>query len=57
MTHDLWSNLNRCIREYLVKVTLASLVEAQLAKSAATTVLNDRRTNPKKAVLAAVNAL
>ncbi|MDA8328557.1 MAG: Fe-S cluster assembly transcriptional regulator IscR [Betaproteobacteria bacterium] len=32
MTHELWSNLNTHIRDYLETVTLASLVNAQLAK-------------------------
>ncbi|MHB1676770.1 MAG: Fe-S cluster assembly transcriptional regulator IscR [Sulfuriferula sp.] len=53
MTHDLWTNLNQCIQSYLVKVTLASLVEAQQKKSATTTVVCDRRTKPDKATAAA----
>lgn len=32
MTHELWSNLNTHIRDYLETVTLADLVNTQLAK-------------------------
>lgn len=35
MTHDLWSTLNRKMFEFLQSVTLASLVEQQKAKEAA----------------------
>ena len=44
MTHDLWSDLNRTIYEYLASVTLASLIEKQHGKQAeCTTVLLDKR--------------
>ncbi|HET9113825.1 MAG TPA: Fe-S cluster assembly transcriptional regulator IscR [Burkholderiales bacterium] len=49
MTHELWSNLNQCIQNYLVRVTLASLVEAQQKKSATTSVVCDRRIKSDKA--------
>ncbi len=39
MTHELWTNLNICIEEYLQTVTLASLVQAQRAKEGNTAVL------------------
>ena len=32
MTHDLWSTLNRKMYEYLSSVTMAELVERELAK-------------------------
>ena len=54
MTHDLWSNLNQCIQNYLVKVTLASLVEAQQVRSVTTSVICDRHINPRKVSQAAV---
>ncbi|MGR2662230.1 MULTISPECIES: Fe-S cluster assembly transcriptional regulator IscR [Chromobacterium] len=41
MTHDLWTNLNVTIFDYLSKVSLASLVEQQKAKE--NTVLQDKR--------------
>ena len=54
MTHDLWSNLNQCIQDYLVKVTLSSLVEAQRVRSTPTAVVCDRRINPGKVSVATV---
>lgn len=54
MTHELWSNLNQCIQNYLVRVTLASLVEAQQKKGAATSVVCDRRVKSDKAPVAPV---
>lgn len=41
MTHDLWTNLNATIFDYLSKVTLAGLIEQQRAKE--TNVLQDKR--------------
>ncbi|HJV07701.1 MAG TPA: Fe-S cluster assembly transcriptional regulator IscR [Chromobacteriaceae bacterium] len=41
MTHDLWTNLNATIFEYLSKVSLADLVEKQLAKEQS--VVQDKR--------------
>ncbi len=43
MTHDLWTNLNRRMQDYLQSVTLASLVEAQRQKALAVSVLHDER--------------
>jgi len=43
MTHDLWTNLNRRMQEYLQSVTLASLVDAQRQKALAVSVLHDER--------------
>ena len=43
MTHDLWTNLNRRMYEYLHSVTLANLVEQQHAKSGSVAVLHDER--------------
>ncbi len=50
MTHDLWTNLNATIYDYLTSVTLGSLVDNQLAKlqNAEVTVLIDKR-GPKAA--------
>lgn len=41
MTHDLWTNLNATIFEYLSKVSLASLVEKQQASES--NVVQDKR--------------
>ncbi|MTD32810.1 Fe-S cluster assembly transcriptional regulator IscR [Paludibacterium denitrificans] len=41
MTHDLWTNLNATIFEYLSKVSLADLVEKQLTKEQS--VVQDKR--------------
>ena len=43
MTHELWTNLNRRMYEYLHSVTLANLVEQQRAKAAQVSVLHDER--------------
>jgi Rrf2 family iron-sulfur cluster assembly transcriptional regulator len=49
MTHDLWSDLNRTIYEYLASVTLAELIDKQRAKcsgqvpSSGECVLHDKR--------------
>ena len=50
MTHDLWTNLNATIYDYLTSVTLGSLVDNQLAKlqNAEVAVLIDKR-GPKAA--------
>ena len=45
MTHDLWTNLNRRMYEYLHSVTLAGLVEQQRMKAAQQSVLRDERAN------------
>ena len=54
MTHDLWTNLNATIYDYLTSVTLGSLVDNQLAKlqNAEVAVLIDKR--GPKATAAAV---
>jgi len=41
MTHDLWTNLNTTIFNYLSQISLASLVQEQLAKD--TVPLHDKR--------------
>ncbi|MCK6395383.1 Fe-S cluster assembly transcriptional regulator IscR [Zoogloea sp.] len=43
MTHELWTNLNRRMYEYLHSVTLASLVEQQRQKAGPVSVLRDER--------------
>ena len=43
MTHDLWTNLNRRMYDYLDSVTLASLVEQQHAREAKIAVVKDQR--------------
>jgi Rrf2 family transcriptional regulator, iron-sulfur cluster assembly transcription factor len=43
MTHDLWTNLNATIFSYLSQVTLASLVEQQLAHDEDAAVVQDKR--------------
>lgn len=43
MTHDLWTNLNRRMYEYLHSVTLASLVEQQHRKAGHQAVIHDER--------------
>ncbi|MBV1777072.1 Fe-S cluster assembly transcriptional regulator IscR [Burkholderiaceae bacterium DAT-1] len=52
MTHDLWSDLNRTIHEYLASVTLGQLMDKQLAKNAACHVLHDKRGTPLEALQA-----
>jgi len=56
MTHDLWAALNAKMYDYLSSVTLAGLVERQLAKEAKTgsaAVIEDRRIGPQPRTLAA----
>lgn len=43
MTHDLWTNLNKRMHEYLASVTLYDLVNQAKAKAVATTVAMDER--------------
>jgi len=43
MTHDLWTNLNKRMYEYLDSVTLLGLVEQQHARAAKIAVLKDKR--------------
>lgn len=56
MTHDLWTNLNATIFDYLSKVTLFSLVAQQHAKE--TTVMQDKReATPQRARVTPTGAL
>ena len=43
MTHDLWTNLNKRMHEYLVSVSLADLVNQPKAKAVAATISMDDR--------------
>lgn len=43
MTHNLWTNLNRKMYDYLGSVSLASLVQEQRSESGAEVVLQDQR--------------
>ncbi|WP_227814367.1 Fe-S cluster assembly transcriptional regulator IscR [Nitrogeniibacter aestuarii] len=43
MTHDLWTNLNKRMFEYLDSVTLKGLVEQQHARASKIAVLKDKR--------------
>ncbi|QID18056.1 Fe-S cluster assembly transcriptional regulator IscR [Nitrogeniibacter mangrovi] len=43
MTHDLWTNLNKRMFDYLDSVTLHGLVEQQHAREAKVSVLKDQR--------------
>ena len=49
MTHDLWTNLNKRMYEYLNSVTLASLVRQQLERKAEEKVVHDHRTSREHA--------
>ena len=53
MTHELWSNLNKRIQEYLRAVTLASLVDDHLASKQQTNVVHDQRIKRDKISVAA----
>ena len=53
MTHELWSNLNKRIQEYLRAVTLASLVDDHLASKQQTNVVRDQRIKRDKISVAA----
>ena len=56
MTHDLWTNLNATIFDYLSKVTLLSLVVQQRAKE--TNVMQDKReATPPRARVTPTGAL
>lgn len=52
MTHELWTNLNACIQDYLSTVTLANLVQQQRAKLAVTAVVGDCRVKKDTATAA-----
>jgi Rrf2 family iron-sulfur cluster assembly transcriptional regulator len=43
MTHELWTDLNRHMFDFLDSVTLASLVERQRKAGSSVTVLKDER--------------
>ncbi|MDR2239971.1 MAG: Fe-S cluster assembly transcriptional regulator IscR [Zoogloeaceae bacterium] len=43
MTHDLWTNLNKRMHEYLASVSLLNLVEQPKAKAIAATITLDNR--------------
>ncbi|SUX30297.1 Uncharacterised protein [Chromobacterium vaccinii] len=60
MTHDLWTNLNVTIFDYLSKVSLASLVEEQHTKEQQTkesSVVQDKRDSCSSSRAAASSAL
>lgn len=46
MTHDLWTNLNRRMFDYLDSVTLGGLVSQQHARAAKIAVVKDERARP-----------
>ena len=56
MTHDLWTNLNKRMHEYLVSVSLADLVNQPKAKAVAATIAMDERLRPARRVNVAVSA-
>ncbi|BBP03567.1 Fe-S cluster assembly transcriptional regulator IscR [Sulfuriferula plumbiphila] len=53
MTHELWTNLNRRIQDYLAAVTLESLVAQQSGKQSAANVVHDHRPGHEKISVAA----
>lgn len=53
MTHELWSNLNTRIQDYLRAVTLASLVDDHLASKLQNNVVHDQRIKRDKVSIAA----
>ncbi|MCB1960784.1 MAG: Fe-S cluster assembly transcriptional regulator IscR [Rhodocyclaceae bacterium] len=46
MTHDLWTNLNRRMYDYLDSVTLGGLVDQQHERAARIAVIKDERVRP-----------
>ncbi len=56
MTHDLWTNLNKRMHEYLVSVSLYDLVNQPKAKAIAATISMDDRLRPARRVNVAVSA-
>ncbi|HMM55580.1 MAG TPA: Fe-S cluster assembly transcriptional regulator IscR [Candidatus Desulfobacillus sp.] len=48
MTHDLWTNLNKCMHEYLASVSLHDLVNQPKAKAVAATISVDERLGGKR---------
>jgi len=53
MTHDLWSNLNATMHQYLNSVSLQELVEKQQKRGTAVGVLHDQRLSVRKAGMTA----
>ncbi|HUW29165.1 MAG TPA: Fe-S cluster assembly transcriptional regulator IscR [Sulfuriferula sp.] len=53
MTHELWTNLNRRIQDYLAAVTLESLVAQQSGKQSVANVVHDQRPGREKISAAA----
>ena len=56
MTHDLWTNLNKRMHEYLASVSLFDLVNQPKAKAVAATIAMDERLRPARRVNVAVSA-
>ena len=56
MTHDLWTNLNKRMHEYLASVSLFDLVNQPKAKAVAATIAMDERLRPARRVNLAVSA-
>ncbi len=53
MTHELWTNLNRRIQDYLAEVTLENLVAQQSGRLPAANVVHDHRRGREKVSAAA----
>lgn len=53
MTHELWTNLNSCIQDYLDAVTLEYLVAQQAGRQTGPHVVQDRRRGREKMSVAA----
>lgn len=56
MTHDLWTNLNKRMHEYLASVSLQDLVNQPKAKAIAATISMDERLRPARRDNMAVSA-
>lgn len=56
MTHDLWTNLNKRMHEYLASVSLYDLVNQPKAKAVAATIAMDDRLRPVRRTNVAVSA-
>jgi len=53
MTHELWTNLNKRIQDYLAEVTLENLVVQQSARLPSANVVHDHRRGREKISVAA----
>lgn len=53
MTHELWTNLNRRIQDYLAEVTLENLVAQQSGRLPSANVVHDHRRGREKISVAA----